>query len=156
MQDQAATKMRSRWTCDRCGRRGTRGFDGSRCADPAACRRRLERPATAPARGADRHRLPARPVLTEVVRIAHHRNTSLRELLGPDLFGAYGNARVAGTMSLVTIERFCDEVLGWHPRSLYGDDYDRAAEVPPNPPAAACRRPAVRSAAAHGGGRTTR
>jgi hypothetical protein len=94
----------------------------------AACQRRVERPATAPAQGADRHRLPARPVLTEVVRLANRRSTSLRELLGPELFGAYGNARVAGTMSLVTIERFCDEVLGWHPRTLYGDAYDHAAQ----------------------------
>ncbi len=25
------------------------------------------------------------------------------------------------------LERFCDEVLGWHPRMLYGDAYDHAA-----------------------------
>jgi hypothetical protein len=72
-------------------------------------------------------------VLAEVVRLANRRSTSLRELLGPELFGAYGNARVAGTMSLVTIERFCDEVLGWHPRTLYGDAYDRAAQSPSLP-----------------------
>ena len=130
MPQQAAGRARARWTCNRCGRRGTRGFEGPRCADVVACQRRIERPATAPARGADRHRLPARPVLAEVVGLAHRRSTSLRELLGPELFGAYGNARVAGTMSLVTIERFCDEVLGWHPRSLYGDAYDQAARQP--------------------------
>jgi len=65
-----------------------------------------------------------------VVRLARHRRLSLRELLGPELFGAYGNAQVAGTMSLVTLERFCDEVLGWHPRTLYGDAYDQAAYQP--------------------------
>ena len=109
MPQQAAARARSRWTCDRCGRRGTRGFEGPRCADVAACRRRVERPATAPAQGADRHRLPARPVLTEVVRLAHRRSTSLRELLGPELFGAYGNARVAGRGSNLPVMRsvFC-------------------------------------------------
>jgi hypothetical protein len=117
MQEEAVVRARSRRTCESCGRRGTRGFDGPRCADATACRRRVER-----------------PVLAEVTRVAHRRNTSLRELLGPELFGAYGNARVAGTMSLVTIERFCDEVLGWHPRTLYGDAYDRAAVSPVLPP----------------------
>jgi hypothetical protein len=34
---------------------------------------------------------------------------------------------VAGTVSLIVLERFCDEVLGWHPRMLYGDAYDHAA-----------------------------
>jgi hypothetical protein len=117
-------------TCERCGRRGRRGFDGPCCTDAQACQRRRERPAAAPAQGADRNRLPARPVLVEVVRLARHRRLSLRELLGPELFGAYGNAQVAGTMSLVTLERFCDEVLGWHPRSLYGDAYDQAGRQP--------------------------
>ncbi|HEV8648747.1 MAG TPA: hypothetical protein VG276_04925 [Actinomycetes bacterium] len=128
-------------TCDWCGRPGTRGFEGPRCADSAACHRRRERPAMAPAQGADRNRLPARPVLAEVVRLARRRRLSLRELLGPELFGAYGNAQVAGTMSLVTLERFCDEVLGWHPRSLYGDAYDRAANQPRRSPRGRGRRP---------------
>jgi hypothetical protein len=51
---------------------------------------------------------------------ARLRRQSLRELLGPELFGAYGNAQATGTVSLVTLERFCDEILGWHPRMLYG------------------------------------
>jgi len=127
-------------TCEWCGRHGSRGFDGSRCTDSAACHRRRERPVTAPAVGADRNRLPARPVLAEVVRLAHRRRLSLRELLGPELFGAYGNAQVAGTMSLVTVERFCDEVLGWHPRSLYGDAYDQAAHQPRRSPRGRGRR----------------
>jgi hypothetical protein len=41
-------------------------------------------------------------------------------------FGAYGNAQATGTVSLVTLERFCDEVLGWHPRMLYGEAYYQA------------------------------
>jgi hypothetical protein len=137
----AETAVRSR-SCEWCGRRGSRGFDGPRCADSAAChRRRGERPAIAPAQGADRNRLPARPVLAEVVQLARRRRLSLRELLGPELFGAYGNAQVAGTMSLVTLERFCDEVLGWHPRSLYGDAYDQAAHQPRRSPRGRGRRP---------------
>jgi hypothetical protein len=39
---------------------------------------------------------------------------------------AYGNAQAAGTISLLTLERFSDDVLGWHPRMLYGDAYDQA------------------------------
>jgi hypothetical protein len=81
----------------------------------------------APARGADNHRLPAAPLLAAVRRYADLRHLSLRELLGPALFGAYGNAHQAGTVSLLVLERFCDEVLGWHPRMLYGDAYDHAA-----------------------------
>ncbi len=80
-----------------------------------------------PARGADNHRLPAAPLLAAVRRHAHLRHLSLRELLGDELFAAYGNAHQAGTIRLVVLERFCDEVLGWHPRMLYGDAYDHAA-----------------------------
>ncbi len=81
----------------------------------------------APARGADTNRLPAAPLLAAVRRHADQRRLPLRDLLGPELFGAYGNAHQAGTVSLIVLERFCDEVLGWHPRMLYGDTYDRAA-----------------------------
>jgi len=136
----ADTAVLSR-TCEWCGRQGSRGFDGPRCTDSGACHRRRERPAATPPQGADRNRLPARPVLAEVVRLAHHRRLSLRELLGPELFGAYGNAQVAGTMSLVTLERFCDEVLGWHPRTLYGDAYDQAAHQPRRTSRGRGRRP---------------
>jgi hypothetical protein len=51
-------------------------------------------------------------------------------LLGLELVGAYGNAQSTGTVSLVTLERFCDEVLGWHPRMLYGEAYDQATLLP--------------------------
>jgi len=81
----------------------------------------------APARGADNHRLPAAPLLAAVRRYADLRHLSLRELLGYELFAAYGNAHQAGTIRLLVLERFCDEVLGWHPRMLYGDAYDHAA-----------------------------
>jgi hypothetical protein len=33
-------------------------------------------------------------------------------VVGPELFGAYGNAQAAGIISLITLERFGDEVLG--------------------------------------------
>jgi hypothetical protein len=86
---------------------------------------RQRRPA--PARGADTTRLPAAPLLAAVRRYADLRRLPLRDLLGPELFGAYGNAHQAGTVTLLVLERFCDEVLGWHPRMLYGDAYDHAA-----------------------------
>jgi hypothetical protein len=62
-----------------------------------------------------------------VRRYAELRHLSLRELLGYELFAAYGNAHQAGTIRLMVLEQFCDEVLGWHPRMLYGDAYDHAA-----------------------------
>jgi hypothetical protein len=81
--------------------------------------------------GADHHRLAAAPLLRAVQQHARLRRQSLRELVGPELFGAYGNAQATGTISLVTLERFCDEVLGWHPRMLYGEAYDQATLPPP-------------------------
>jgi hypothetical protein len=86
-----------------------------------------------PPTGPDRNRLPSGPLLEAVRRLAHLRHQSLRELLGPELFVAYNNAHASGTVSLVTLERFCDEVLGWHPRMLYGDAYDQAAFHTPGP-----------------------
>jgi hypothetical protein len=96
---------------------------------PAASHgRRPSRSCTAPARdGSDHQRLPAAPLLQAVQQRARRRRQSLRELLGPELFGAYGNAHTTGTISLVTLERFCDEVRGWHPNMLYGDAYDQAS-----------------------------
>jgi hypothetical protein len=83
-----------------------------------------------PAQGSDRNRLPAAPVLHAIQRRARLRRQSLRQLLGPELFSAYGNGQAAGTISLVTLERLCDEVLGWHPRMIYGDAYDHATIAP--------------------------
>ena len=60
-------------------------------------------------------------------RYAQRRHLTLKELLGPQLDGAFDHAQAAGTISLINLERFCDEVLGWHPRMLYGDAYDHAA-----------------------------
>ena len=97
-------------------------------ASPA---RRLRRPRSTPFHGGtDNQRLPAAPLLQAVQQHARRRRQSLRELLGPELFGAYGNAHASGSVSLVTLERFCDEVLGWHPRMLYGEAYDRATLAP--------------------------
>jgi hypothetical protein len=73
---------------------------------------------------------PAAPVLHAIQWRARLRRQSLRQLLGPELFSAYGNAQTAGTISLLTVERLCDEVLGWHPRMLYGETYDQAAIAP--------------------------
>jgi len=87
---------------------------------------RPDRPPS-PATGADRNHLPAGPLLDAVRRLARRRHESLRELLSRELFVAYCNAHARGTVNLVTLERFCDEILGWHPRMLYGDAYDQAA-----------------------------
>jgi hypothetical protein len=81
--------------------------------------------------GVHHHRLAAAPLLQAVQERARLRRQSLRELLGPELFGAYGNAHTSGSISLVTVERFCDEVLGWHPRMVYGEAYDQATLPPP-------------------------
>jgi hypothetical protein len=89
--------------------------------------RRPSRPRPAPATGADNHRLPAAPLLEAVKRYARRRGEPLKTLLGPELDGVYDNAQASGTITLVVLERFCDEVLGWHPRMLYGDAYDQAA-----------------------------
>jgi hypothetical protein len=89
-------------------------------------RQRHPAPTRTRARGADANRLPAAPLLAAVRRYSKQRRLPLRDLLGAELFGAYGNAHQAGTVSLIMLERFCDEVLGWHPRMLYGDAYDAA------------------------------
>jgi hypothetical protein len=97
-----------------------------------ASRRRPSRPPRLPAdHGADHHRVAAAPLLHAIQQHAWLRRQSLRELLGAELFGAYGNAHTSGTISLVTLERFCDEILGWHPRMLYGEAYDQATLSPP-------------------------
>ena len=85
--------------------------------------------------GAGHHRLPAAPLLRAIQQRARLRRQSLRELLGPELFGSYGNAHTTGTISLVTLERVCDEVLGWHPRMPY-DEVLRPSH-PPTPAGAA-------------------
>jgi hypothetical protein len=72
-------------------------------------------------------------VLHAIQRRARMRRQSLRQLLGPELFSLYGNAQAAGTVSLLTLERLCDEVLGWHPRMLYGQAYDQATLHPGHP-----------------------
>ena len=59
--------------------------------DPHASRPRR----SAPAQGSDCNRLPAAPVLQAIQRRARLRHQSLRQLLGPDLFSAYGNAQAA-------------------------------------------------------------
>lgn len=87
-----------------------------------------------PPTGADRNRLPSSPVLDAVRRLARLRRESLRGLLGAELFIAYCNAHTTGTINLITLERLCDEILGWHPRMLYADAYDEAAFRPPAPP----------------------
>ncbi len=87
-----------------------------------------------PPTGADRNRLPSAPVLDAVRRLARLRHESLRGLLGAELFIAYCNAHATGTINLITLERLCDEILGWHPRMLYADAYDERLFRPPDLP----------------------
>jgi len=92
------------------------GTHAARAASHGGQPTRPRRPVTAHA--ADCNRLPAAPVLLAIQRRGRLRRQSLREPLGPELFGAYGNAQATGTIILITLERFCDDVLGWHPRAL--------------------------------------
>jgi hypothetical protein len=104
---------------------------GVRAGEAPPEQQRDRRPS--PATGADQNYLPSGPLLDAVRRLVRLRRQSLREFLGPELFIAYCHAHARGTVNLVTLEWFCDEILGWHPRMLYGDAYDQAAFDPPDP-----------------------
>jgi hypothetical protein len=56
------------------------------------------------------------------------RGEALRAAFGEDetLKRAFYRARQRGWVLLETAERFCD-AFGWHPRQIWGEDYDRAA-----------------------------
>jgi hypothetical protein len=82
-------------------------------------------------------RLPAWPLLEAIDRRAgkntrsidqRHpdRTASLHELLGLSGTRMYHRALRDGTVTLHTIEQFCD-LLGWHPYQLYGPAYEEAA-----------------------------
>ena len=43
----------------------------------------------------------------------------------PRLLQALQHAARAGQITVLTGERVCDEVLGWHPRMVWGEQYDR-------------------------------
>jgi hypothetical protein len=78
----------------------------------------------------DRRRLPAAPLIEMVHSAARRRQEPLDELLGPVdgpdrpwLVAALRQAERTGAVTVLMGEQFCD-VLGWHPRMVWGDTYD--------------------------------
>jgi hypothetical protein len=74
----------------------------------------------------NRQPLPAEPLLAAVSSYIARRQLSVESLFDQAARQALQRARGSGEVTLVALERFCDE-LGLHPRELYGDAYDRAA-----------------------------
>lgn len=95
--------------------------------DQAASRRRVP---------IDRRRLPAAPLLEAVHSTARRRQQPLEELLGQVdgqrnawLLAALRQAEASGKVTVRTGEHLCD-VLGWHPRMVWGDLYDTTIADP--------------------------
>jgi hypothetical protein len=90
-------------------------------------------PAGSPGRGHDRghqqpvdwRRLPAAPLVDAVRGYARRRQRPLDALMRPRLLQALQQAARAGQVTVLTGERVCDEVLGWHPRMVWGEQYDQ-------------------------------
>jgi hypothetical protein len=62
----------------------------------------------------------------EAVRgYARRRQRPLDALMRPRLLQALQQAARAGHITVLTGERVCDEVLGWHPRMIWGEHYDQ-------------------------------
>jgi single-strand DNA-binding protein len=71
----------------------------------------------------DRRRLPAAPLLEAVDTYAGRRQRPVDEL-GDALQRVLQDAQWSGTVTVGSGERCCD-ALGWHPRMVWGDAYDR-------------------------------
>jgi hypothetical protein len=71
----------------------------------------------------DQRRLPAAP-LREAITTYASRRQSLDELLGEGLERILRDAARTGMVTVAAGERCCDQ-LGWHPRMVWGDTYDR-------------------------------
>ena len=91
-------------------------------------------PAGSPRRGHDQgqqqqpidwRRLPAAPLVDAVRGYARRRQRPLDALMRPRLLQALQQAARAGEVTVLTGERICDEVLGWHPRMVWGEQYDQ-------------------------------
>jgi len=72
----------------------------------------------------DRRRLPAAPLLAAADASAERRQQPVEELLGEGLERVLRDAARSGTVTVGSGERCCDQ-LGWHPRMVWGDLYDR-------------------------------
>jgi hypothetical protein len=90
-------------------------------------------PAGSPGRGhdrghqqpIDRRRLPAAPLVDAVRGHARRSQRPLDALMRPRLLQALQQAARVGQVTVLTGERVCDEVLGWHPRMVWGEQYDQ-------------------------------
>ena len=89
-------------------------------------------PAGSPRRGhhqgqrqpTDWRRLPAAPLVDAVRGYARRRQRPLDALMRPRLLQALQQAARVGQVTVLTGERVCEEVLGWHPRMVWGELYD--------------------------------
>ena len=72
----------------------------------------------------DRRRLPAAPLVEAVRGYARRRQRPLDALMRPRLLQALQQAARVGQVTVLTGERVCEEVLGWHPRMVWGELYD--------------------------------
>ena len=73
----------------------------------------------------DWRRLPAAPLVDAVRGYARRRQRPLDALMRPRLLQALQQAVRTGEVTVLTGERVCDEVLGWHPRMVWGELYDQ-------------------------------
>jgi hypothetical protein len=73
----------------------------------------------------DWRRLPAAPLVEAVRGHARRRQQPLDALMRPRLLQALQQAARVGEVTVLTGERVCDEVLGWHPRMVWGEQYDQ-------------------------------
>ena len=71
----------------------------------------------------DRRLLPAAPLVEVVSGYAQRRQQPLDVLMRPWLLQALKRGERHGELTVLTAERICDEVLGWHPRMVWGDLY---------------------------------
>ena len=78
----------------------------------------------------DWRRLPAAPLVDAVRGYARRCQRPLDALMRPRLLQALQHAARAGEVTVLTGERICDEVLGWHPRMVWGEQYDQVVYDP--------------------------
>jgi hypothetical protein len=83
---------------------------------------RQDRPLRQPV---DRRVLPAAPLVDAARRYARRRQQPLHALMDLSLRRALEQAERHGQLTVLTGERICDEVLGWHPRMVWGELYDQ-------------------------------
>jgi hypothetical protein len=73
----------------------------------------------------DRRVLPAAPLVDAAHSYARRRQQPLHALMDLSLLRAFEQAERHGQLTVLTGERICEEVLGWHPRMVWGELYDQ-------------------------------